>query len=89
MKKEHHDSCKKDEKEAVTHFVISQFAETNDDCTTDDDNAIEIVNVTKDFGTLDDNVTTPSQGLVDRLLGGINRLFILDKHEQRGGTKKK
>lgn len=89
MKKEHHDSCKNDEKDAVTHFVISQFAETNDDdCTTDDDNTIEIVNVTKDFGTLDDNVTPPSHGLVDRILGGINRRFLLDKHEQRG-TKKK
>ena len=87
MKKEPHDSCKKDEKDAITHLVISQLAETNDDCT-DDDDTIEIVNVTKDFGTLDDNVTTPSHGLVDRILGGINRRFVLDKHEQRR-TKKK
>ncbi len=88
MKKEPHDPCKKDEKDAVTHFVISQLADPNDDCTTDD-NAIEIVNVTRDFGTLDNNVeTTPSHGLVDRILGGINRCFILDKHEHRR-TKKK
>lgn len=94
MKKEPHNTCSSnDELDGITHYVISELAKNNDiDNAPEDDPTIDIVNdVSRDlFSQSDADVgTTPSHGLVDCILASINRRFVLDKHEQRGGTKKK